>query len=138
MDMDFTVVPLSYELLAQIEGWAATSAQQTLLKLPEITIDPRNLSWVGLLRNEPVAFCTIRPEADGANSIYIIVKPSERRNGIASRLLESILAEPAVHNLSHLQGFVEADNTAAQKLLVKNGFSQFGYNENGLLKFQRR
>jgi len=138
MNEDFQIVPLSPEYQGRIEGWTAESAQQLLMKLPEISLGSRDLSWVAVRQNDPIAVCSIHATDTGTYSIYTVVKPSERRSGIASLLLAAVLAKPEVQNLSHIQAFVEVDNIAAQKLLAKSSFSQLGYDEYGRLKYEKR
>src|SRR5260221_62516 len=101
MDATFTIVHMTIEYQRQIEGWATPNAAMTLLKLPEVSMNPESQAWVGLIDNLPIAVCSISQNDDGVSSLYFIVKPSERRSGIGAHIVTYVLNEVSVKNLSH-------------------------------------
>jgi predicted acetyltransferase len=121
-----------------MRAWAAEEPGRMLLKLPEIrTSGNEPIGWV-MLRNEmPVALATL--ELDGASSghIDILVKPSERRRGYGTKLLERVLQEHHIKTLHIVRASAELDNTAAQKVLTNAGFSRVGYAADGRIEFEK-
>ena len=66
-----------------------------------------------------------------------MVKPSARRQGIGSQLVEYILRQPSVETLMHLHAAVDRNNIAAQKTLDEQGFTRTGYTADGRIEFAR-
>lgn len=137
MDEELTIRRLEVADQHQIEGWASPSALKTLLKLPETSFGTNSNAWVALRNQVPVGVCSINENSNGTAYLDFIVKPSERRTGVGTVMIEAVLRDPVAGNIMRLRAVVEQDNTGAQKLLVKNGFSKIGFSEDGRLEFER-
>lgn len=74
--------------------------------------------------------------SDDFEILTLAVHPQRRRQGIASSLLQELQGLAQQQHKKHIFLEVNESNIAAQKLYVKNGFSQVGqrpnyYHENG-------
>jgi len=132
-----TVVRMDSTYQAAIEGWASPNALKTLLKLPETSFGNNDNSWVALRKGMPVGLCSVNGDDNGVAYLDFIVKPSERRTGVGSAMIEKVLNDPVVNSITRMHAVVTQDNTGAQKLLEKNGFSRIGFSEDGRLEFER-
>lgn len=141
MQDDLTIVPFAEAYASRIEVWFSQDAVNALLKLPTSVIPATqasaNRSWVALADKEPVGIATITLDETHAGHLNVRVKPSERRKGVGARLVEYALQQPATKEISHLRAFVELDNTAAQKILTREGFSRTGYTAEGQLEYEK-
>jgi ribosomal protein S18 acetylase RimI-like enzyme len=134
---NITIIPLEQRHKFQIEGWGTPNALKTLLKLPEISLGhgTNSESWAAMLGDEVLAVGTITLNPQHVGYLDFLVKPSERRQGIGLLLVEGILRSPFARELGHLHARVEPENTAAQKILSKEGFSRVGTSEDGKIEF---
>ncbi|CAN5410606.1 hypothetical protein BH09PAT4_BH09PAT4_01710 [soil metagenome] len=143
MEDGVTIVPFSDAYAPRIERWYSQDATNALLKLP-VSVAPNpqagpDLSWVALAGTEPVGIAAISLD-ESSHTGYLLsvrVKPSERRKGIGARLVEHAMQQPATKEISHLRAYAELDNTAAQKILTRAGFSRTGYAAEGRLEYEK-
>lgn len=135
---EVTIVPLGPHHIAQIEGWAPASAVETLLKRSRMAEATGGIQgWVALRGEEPVAVATVTSDGRRGGYLDFFVVPAERRHGLGGRMIEHALAQPEVKELGDLRALVEFDNTAAQKILSRHGFSNVGYSSDDRMKFER-
>ena len=137
-----TFVPLTASYIAQIEDWLTPDTEESVSMLPMAATgrlnEARSQGWVALHDNLPVAIATLNVGSQGVGHLNFLVKPSERRLGIGASLVSYVLDQPAVRAVRTLEAFVEFDNTAAQKILTRDGFSNIGYTPDGRLRFEKR
>lgn len=133
---DVEIVPLSPSLAAQIEDWSSDPAD-SLLRRSTRNETGDDQGWVALVGDKPVAIVKISVDSSRTGNLDFTVKPSERRHGIGAHIVEYALGQPTVSALARLRAVVEYDNTAAQKILSREGFSQVGYTPEGRLQFER-
>jgi L-amino acid N-acyltransferase YncA len=137
---DIVIVEAKPEHLSRVETWAARNdAVKTLLKTPKdpSAAVPEGWHWAALRGDEVVSVASVELSKEHVGYLNCIVKPGELRQGIGSRMIEYVLAQPQVKNLVHLHAVIEPANTAARKILNQNGFSRVGYDANGHIEFAR-
>jgi len=140
MQQDITIVDLQPKYLTQVESWASSqNATKTLLKLPGTSLSPTSdmQGWAVLQDNEVLAIGTVQLNKEHVGYLECMVKPSARRQGIGSKLVEYVLRQPSVETLVHLHAAVDRGNIAAQKTLDENGFTRTGYADDGRIEFAR-
>jgi GNAT superfamily N-acetyltransferase len=140
MQQDITIVDLRPEHLAQVDRWASSqNATKALLKLPGTSLLPTSdmHGWAVLRDNEVLAIATVKLNKEHVGYLECMVKPSARRQGIGSQLVEHVLHQPPVETLIHLHAIVDQTNIAAQKTLDSQGFSRTGYAADGRIEFAR-
>jgi ribosomal protein S18 acetylase RimI-like enzyme len=137
---DVTIVDLQPIHLAQVESWVSSqSASKALLKLPSIdSLDQPEVSgWTAVRGHEVLAIATIELNKEHVGYLECRVKPSERRHGIASQLIDYVLRQPSTKALIHLHAVVDPSNITAQKTLDTQGFTRTGYAADGRMEFAR-
>lgn len=140
MANDIVIIEAKPEHLSQVETWSARNdAVKTLLKTPRdpSAAAPEGWYWAALRGTEVVSVASVELNKDRVGYLNCIVKPGHLRQGIASRMVEYVLAQPQVKNLVHLHAVIEPANTAARKILNQNGFSRVGYDADGRIEFAR-
>ncbi len=140
MQHDVTIVDLQPKHLAQVESWATSqNATKTLLKQPVTPLSPSSdmQGWAATQDNEVLAIATVKLNEEHVGYLECMVKPSARRQGIGSQLVEYVLHQPSVEILTHLHATVDRTNIAAQKTLDDKGFSRTGYSADGHIEFAR-
>ena len=93
--------------------------------------------WAVLQDNEVLAIATVKLNKEHVGYLECMVKPSARRQGIGSQLVEHVLRQPSVETLVHLHAVVDRGNIAAQKTLDEQGFTRTGYADDGRIEFAR-
>ena len=78
------------------------------------------------VKNAFAGFILAQQSNSSGDIIEIITKPSFRRRGIGSGLLDAVTCLLQKHQISELFLEVSADNYGAQALYVKNGFDRVG------------
>lgn len=96
------------------------------------------LAWQVIRGNEAVAVVTIDIDGSNVGHINLAVMPSARRQGVGSQAIAKVVVTEDVKELRSLRASVSISNTAAQKILIKNGFSRLGNSPDGNLEFQLR
>lgn len=79
---------------------------------------------------EIVGFGGVMVVGDEAHLTNLLVAPSERRSGVASRLVEELRAEVVRLGARHLTLEVRTQNEAARSLYAKLGFAPVGIRKN--------
>lgn len=138
MDDDITIEPLSPGFVDQIEGWSNPEAVRVLRGLPETGVVGDQMGWVAVVGGQPIAVATVNAAGSATGFLDFAVKPEERRQGVGARLVAYVLDQAAVNRFARLSAAVELDNTAAQKILTRNGFSRVGFATDGRLEYERR
>ena len=129
MSADISIVPLEQRHLAQEQAWATRGVSHTSTG--------RSFGWAALQSDDLVGLVTVTAADDGGSYLDFSVKPALQRQGIGTQLLEYTLGQPSVQGLRRLRAVTESDNTAAQKLLTRTGFSRIGYADDGRFLFER-
>jgi len=140
MTDDIVIIEAKPEHLSQVETWTARNdAVKTLLKKPKdpSAETPLGWHWAALSDGEVVSVASIELNKEHVGYLNCIVKPDHARQGIGSRIIEYVLAQPQVKNLVHLHSVIDPSNTAARKILNQNGFSRVGYDADGNIEFAR-
>jgi len=109
-------------MILQESPEAAAWSQESLLQLA--SADPAG--WVAELNGLPVGFLIGRIAADEFEILNLAVAAAHRRNGIASKLLESALEFS--RNVSCVSAYLEVrvSNVPAIKLYTHHGFTESG------------
>lgn len=138
---DLNIVPLEHKHLAQTESWASSqNAAKTLLKQPVLSVGPTPDAhgWAALDDGgRLMAIAAVRFDKEHVGYLECMVKPSERRRGIGSEILEYVLDRPEIRSLIHLHAAVAMSNISAQKSLDEHGFTRTGYTDDGRMEFAR-
>lgn len=122
---DITVIPLRREHWSEIASWE------------NLGIERDSDGWVAVLDGEILGVGVITSTPEHVAYLDFEVKRSARRQGVGAQLVEGILSSPYVKTLTHLKARVTPDNTAAQKILTRRGFSRVGTSPEGQLEFER-
>ena len=75
---------------------------------------------------EPDGFILLQAAADEAEILTLAVRPSARRQGLATRLVEAAAAQAAVGGTGRMFLEVAEDNGPARALYSRLGFAQVG------------
>lgn len=138
---DLEIVELKHEHLAQTEGWASRqNPAKALFKLPGASISPTSdtQGWSAVSPSGKVlAIAIVRLNKEHVGYLECMVKPSERRHGVGSLIVEYVLGQPEVKNLIHFRAAIDLDNIPAQKTLEEKGFFRRGYTQDGRIEFSR-
>lgn len=136
---DIEIVELEHKYLVQVENWPSRhSATDTLLKLPaETTGQPGNYGWAVLHDDEVLAVATVKLNKERVGYLNCIVKPASKRKGVGTLLVEYVLNQPPVNNLTKLHAVIEPANTAARQVLKEQGFTMIGNDSNGYLEYAK-
>lgn len=134
---DLQIVIADAHHLRQVEAWADQDASKILLEQSGTTALQHGSAWVVLVHGEPVAVATIQLDNEHVGYLDFGVKPNERRQGIGARLVAYVLQQPQVRVLHRLHALIEPQNTAAQKIVTRQGFSNVGYAPDGRLEFAK-
>ena len=135
------IVKLKPEHLIQTGGWSSgQNAAKTLFKLPGASVKPTSdmHGWASLGPDGKVlavAIVTLNKEHIGY--LECMVKPSERRRGVGSDIVEYVLEQPEIKGLIHFRAAIDMDNIPAQKTLEEKGFFRRGYTADGRIEFSR-
>lgn len=130
--------------LSQIGTWFDTGAANTLLKVPQLSaFDFKELGnklrgWVVLDDGKVIGVATVIVDEQRNGHLNFAVKPSEQRQGVGNALVEQVMADPGVKDMSRLFAVAETNNVAAQKTLEKNNFMRAGHTAEGYFQFERR
>jgi ribosomal-protein-alanine acetyltransferase len=101
---------------------AAAWSQESLVQLA--SADP--VAWVADLNGLPVGFLIGRIATDEFEILNMAVSPAHRRNGIASKLLESALEFSRIAGCVRAYLEVRASNEPAIALYARHGFAECG------------
>ena len=149
----FAIIKLVMELklrkatqsdLAEVNSWLESdTGPQEFVGAYEptqqiINVENINTGWVALWKDDLVAFASLVESPANQANIGFIVKPTRRREGIAETFVPMLLERNEIHAFSKIVGTPHLEDTAAQKILQRSGFHQIGYDENGLVIFERR
>lgn len=103
-----------------------------------IKLDNPEDCWVAELHGELVALASLDEDRMRQAHLGFVVKPSRRRQGIAKAFIPRLLEHQDIKRFGKIIGRPGLADTAAQKVLRHAGFHQAGYDENGLIVFERR
>lgn len=138
---DLKIVPLTQKHLAQLEGWSSSqNADDTLFKLPVPSLAPTSdtFGWAALdNKGKVMAVATVQLNKEHIGYLECRVRPTERRHGIGSQIVEYVLGQPRVEGLIHLRAAIDMSNVSAQKTLDEHGFYRRGYTSDGRIEFSR-
>ena len=102
----------SEELLKSMLGW--------------VNFDPDKNTWLAELEGGFVGFGQLLPKSDDQCSIYVVVHPSRRRQGIGNELLTRILARAADAGSKKALVYANGKNAASIAFLRHHGFELAG------------
>lgn len=88
--------------------------------------DPDKNVWVAELDGALVGYAQILPKSDKIGSIYAVVHPDQRRNGLGSRFMKLILARAQEEQSKKIILDINGHNTASVVFLERNGFEVTG------------
>jgi ribosomal-protein-alanine N-acetyltransferase len=116
---DESVIELSQALAAlHAEAFETSWSPEALARL----LDQPGVS----LTVEPDGFILLQAAADEAEILTLAVRPSARRQGLATRLVEAAAAQAAAGGTERLFLEVAEDNEPARALYSRLGFAQVG------------
>lgn len=82
--------------------------------------------WVAEVNSKLVGFGQIYPRGDETASIYIVVHPAQRRQGLGSQLLQLVLSRAEGLRSKRVLVYANAKNTASNRFLKHYGFDLAG------------
>lgn len=138
---DLHLEPLAAAEFGHYEGWFNQEASDQMLASAG-SIDsllagsPNSLVWKVVLVGETVALVIVSVDSSRVGYINMVVDPSARRHHVGSEAIRLLLGKPEIKKLAGLASEVDAGNTGAQKILVKNGFAKVGNTSDGKLEFR--
>lgn len=94
--------------------------------------------WAAELQGELVALASFSEDRERRAHIGFIVNPARRREGIAKAFIPRLLEHQDIKRFAKVVCTPALSNTAALKILRRAGFYQTGYDDNGLVVFERR
>jgi RimJ/RimL family protein N-acetyltransferase len=115
------------------ENYSSLAANREIIR-----IDRAEDAWVAVREGEVVAYASFSSDKAGAAYVGFIVKPSARRQGIAKEFIPRLLEHQDIKRYSKIIGSSRLGDTATEKILRHAGFYQTGYDENGLMMYERR
>lgn len=93
--------------------------------------------WVIFDDDKLIGFFSLIVEQPNKGDILFAVNPDSRRQGFAKQILDQAQDLPEVKKLKHIVTSVEAENTAAQKVVKDAGFFEAGHDQNGMAVFEK-
>lgn len=101
------------------EAWSDTA-------VGNILATPGAFGFIALVANMPTAFILCRAAGGECEVLALGTVPSERRNGMARRLVERAVREANARDARRMVLEVAEGNEAARRLYANCGFSQVG------------
>ena len=95
--------------------------------LQEELNNPNSEYFVAKLENNILGFAGIWKSVDDVHITDIVVKKSNRQNGIGSRLLEELIQTAKMQNFKSITLEVNGHNLPAINLYLKYGFKNVGF-----------
>ena len=125
-DVEFVMMqdyhlPAVFELEEKLfagEEWSRDQFYSELSQVPDT-----RMYWVALHNKRVVGYFGLMAIDDFADVATLAVAPDYRRQGIASRMIDTIIAEAIRRGATRMLLEVRTDNTAAIELYKKHGFS---------------
>lgn len=102
----------SEEFLRSMSGWPH--------------FDPDQNVWVAELDGNLVGYGQVMPRSDNPSTIYVVVHPTWRRNGLGSKLLELAFARAQMAESKRIYIYANGDNAASNAFLKRHGFEVAG------------
>lgn len=119
--------------LDDTENYSGLAANRDMIRL-----DDTRDAWVATRSGEVVAYASFDVTPAGEAYVGFIVKPSARRQGIAKEFIPRLLQNQDIKRYSKIVGTSRFGDTATEKVLRHAGFYQTGYDQNGLITYERR
>lgn len=88
--------------------------------------DPDQNIWIAKSDGAFVGYGQIFPRTDNPSTIYVAVHPSQRRNGLGSRLLTLALARARETESKNILVYANGHNAASNAFLKRHGFEVNG------------
>lgn len=137
------MVEISLESISEDElerfsdRFSENAGYQMLAPVDQVAIAaPNRLAYKVELVGEVVAIVIVTVDNALVGHVSLIVDPSARRHHVGSEAIRVLLGQPEIVDLAGLEASVQASNTGAQKILIKNGFARIGFDSNGYIKFE--
>jgi RimJ/RimL family protein N-acetyltransferase len=93
--------------------------------------------WVAREDGAPVGVVDVATYDDATTDLALIVAPEHRRTGLCKRILEAVIAHPALDGVELIRLGVEPDNVGAARCAESAGFVAESSNEQGLMHYVR-
>ncbi|MHB8643957.1 MAG: GNAT family N-acetyltransferase [Gaiellaceae bacterium] len=93
--------------------------------------------WMARESGVPVGVVDIASYDDATADLALIVAPDHRRGGVCKRILDAVIAHPALQELKMMRLGVEPENTGAARCAKAAGFSAEPNGEQGLTHYIR-
>lgn len=93
--------------------------------------------WKTVWRGEVIAIAKVAVDKN-IGYLNIATRSDMRRRGIGSNTIAALLNQPEIKQLRELRSRAQSSNTAAQRTLMKNGFSKLGFSPEGLVEYSHR
>ncbi|HEX4745519.1 MAG TPA: GNAT family N-acetyltransferase [Gaiellaceae bacterium] len=133
---------LSREDLRFVEPWFDDAETRRWLgdrrwprRLLELARMPGRSATVFVEGDTPLALLDVERYEDGTAAIAVVVSPSHRRNGLASRVIASLRDMPETEGVAEIVAEVEEGNAAASRLARSSRFAPIPGAEEGFQRF---
>jgi RimJ/RimL family protein N-acetyltransferase len=93
--------------------------------------------WVAREDGVAVGVVDVATYDDGTSDLALIVAPDHRRAGLCKRMLEAVIAHPALGDVKVMRLGVEPDNVGAARCAQSAGFRAEPSDEQGLTHYVR-
>ena len=97
---------------------------RSMLKWPNF--DPDQNVWVADLDGKFVGYGQVLPRTESPSTIYVVVRPEQRRNGLGSQLLALALSRLDASNHKKILIYANGHNAASLAFLDHHGFTVAG------------
>ena len=129
MSLSLVARPFSRDDLPGVEGWFADVETRRWLgecewprRLLDLARGPGRFAILFTLDEDPVVLLDLERYSDGTAAFALVVSPTHRREGFASRVIASVFELPEASGVSEMVAEVERGNTAAIRLVSSLGF----------------
>lgn len=107
-----------------IDGDGEETSEEYLRSLAEwLNFDPAQNVWVAELDGSLVGYGQILPRSKTPSTIYIVAHPSQRRNGLGTKLLALVLTRAREAECRDILVYANRRNTGSAAFLQHHGFA---------------
>jgi RimJ/RimL family protein N-acetyltransferase len=120
-------------------GWV----EHSLMHPPSAPTEPEGrriaarFMWVAREDGTPVGVVDVATYDNGTSDLALIVAPEHRRAGLCKRILEAVIAHPALGDVKLMRLGVEPENVGAARCAESVGFVAESSTEQGLTHYIR-
>jgi ribosomal protein S18 acetylase RimI-like enzyme len=138
---NITIEPASKADLSEASRWTGVDSPNSLLfKTRELGAAPSVGAhyWAAKQNGHLVGIVSLNMDENRTGHMELIVKPTERGQGIGAALMQKTMLLPEVKEALWLRFITKHGNVAAKRVLREHGFHERFVNEDGGVVFERR